>query len=84
MNELEEIHAMYDMTVAQFSGASDVGSGHFVVKNPASLFTEPIIIASVTILARKWLLGYSCMNVVVGYFGGVNVMACQHPNVIFR
>lgn len=24
MNELEEIHAMYDMTVAQFSGASDV------------------------------------------------------------
>lgn len=33
MNELEEIHAMYDMTVAQFSGASDVSSGHFVVKN---------------------------------------------------
>lgn len=50
MNELEEIHAMYDMSVAQFSDASDVSSGH---------------IYSITILAGKWLLGYSCMHVIV-------------------
>lgn len=46
-NELEEIHAMYDMSVAQFSDASDVSSGH---------------IDSITILAGKWLLGYSCLH----------------------
>lgn len=65
MNELEEIHAMYDMSVAQFSDASDVSSGH---------------IHSITILAGKWLLGYSCMHVIVIFRYIFNLTIVIHPS----
>lgn len=59
INELEEIHAMYEMSVAQFSDASDVSSGH---------------IDSITILAGKWLLVYSCMHVIFRYIFNLTIV----------